>query len=188
MSDRLLVITQKNPLKEKTYKLVTSSGFDHFIMVTIMANCIVMSMSYYGEPPWYTTMTSILNYIFTAIFTVEMLLKIYALSFPGYWLEPWNRFDFVIVMGCLLDIVISDILQAKSFSSSVFRLFRIGRVLGRVARMFRVIKEVQSLNQIFQTLIESMPALFYMGILVVVRFPTVFRQCFDCFETDLGLF
>eukprot|EP01045_Picozoa_sp_COSAG04_P038560 COSAG04_NODE_10393_length_780_cov_1.894273_2_plen_65_part_00 len=34
--------------------------------------------------------------------------------------------------------------------------------------MFRVIKEVQSLNQIFQTLIESLPALFYMGVLVIL--------------------
>ena len=154
--------------KEKVYMLVTSAHFDHAIMLTILANCIVMSMSYYQEPEWYTALCDVLNYIFTLIFTVEMCLKIYALSFPGYWLEPWNRFDFVIVMLCLVDIIVSDILQVQSFSSSVFRLFRIGRVLGRVARMFRVIKEVQSLNQIFQTLVESLPALFYMGILVVL--------------------
>jgi hypothetical protein len=159
---------ERGGVKETVYKLVTSAKFDHFIMLTILANCIVMSMSYYQEPEWYTTLCNVLNYMFTFIFTVEMVLKIYALSFAGYWLEAWNRFDFVIVMLCLVDIVVSDILQVKSFSSSVFRLFRIGRVLGRVARMFRVIKEVQSLNQIFQTLVESLPALFYMGILVLL--------------------
>jgi hypothetical protein len=159
---------ERGGVKETVYKLVTSAKFDHFIMLTILANCIVMSMSYYQEPEWYTTLCNVLNYMFTFIFTVEMVLKIYALSFAGYWLEAWNRFDFVIVMLCLVDIIVSDILQVKSFSSSVFRLFRIGRVLGRVARMFRVIKEVQSLNQIFQTLVESLPALFYMGILVLL--------------------
>ena len=155
-------------IREKIYKTVTASWFDHFIMVTIMVNCVVMAMSFHGEPSWYTSMTNLLNYIFTLIFTVEAGLKIYALSFSGYWLEPWNRFDFTIVVACLLDVLVSDILQVKGLPTSVFRLFRIGRVIGRVARMFRVIKEVQSLNQIFQTLIESLPALFYMGVLVIL--------------------
>jgi hypothetical protein len=154
--------------REAMFKIVTKPFFDHFIMGAIMANCVVMSVTYYGEPTVYTQVCDVLNYVFTFIFTVEMCMKIFAFSFSGYWLDAWNRFDFLIVQACLVDILVSDIIQVESLSASVFRLFRIGRVIGRVARMFRVIKNVQSLNQIFQTLIESLGALFYMAILVLL--------------------
>ena len=116
----------------------------------------------------YAFTCKILNYVFTAIFTVEMSLKIFAFGWRGYFRDAWNRFDFVVVMGSLIDILISDILQVDAISGAVFRLFRVGRVLGRVARMFRVAKNVKALNQIYQTLIESLPALFYMAILVLL--------------------
>jgi hypothetical protein len=47
-----------------------------------------------------------INYIFAFIFTVEAVIKIIALS-KTYFLDGWNVFDFVIVVGTLLGVVLT---------------------------------------------------------------------------------
>ena len=39
-----------------------------------------------------------LNYIFSAIFTVEAIIKLAALG-KKYFKETWNIFDFIVVVG-----------------------------------------------------------------------------------------
>eukprot|EP01052_Picozoa_sp_SAG31_P023053 SAG31_NODE_1869_length_7028_cov_2.847164_4_plen_1132_part_00 len=63
-----------------TYEFVMKKEFDNFIIGTIVANCIVMACTFYGEPLWYSIVCNILNYIFTAIFTLEMCLKLFAFN------------------------------------------------------------------------------------------------------------
>lgn len=36
-----------------------------------------------------------------------MLLKFLAYGFKGYFMSPWNRFDFFVVMTSLLDIYLT---------------------------------------------------------------------------------
>jgi hypothetical protein len=42
--------------------------------------------------------------IFTAIFTFECALKVYGFGLYEYLRSNWNRLDFVIVIGALLDV------------------------------------------------------------------------------------
>ena len=39
-----------------------------------------------------------MNYIFTAIFLVEAILKLLGLG-RKYFNDPWNIFDFIIILG-----------------------------------------------------------------------------------------
>ena len=48
--------------------------------------------------------------VFTAAFTLEMLLKITGLGLRQYLISPWNRFDATPVTGAL----IADALQGLS--------------------------------------------------------------------------
>lgn len=78
-----------------------------------------------------------LNVIFTVLFTVEMILKLMAFKAKvsqnstysqdanvqrkqsdihtnlvfskGYFGDPWNVFDFVIVIGSVVDVMLSEI-------------------------------------------------------------------------------
>ena len=47
----------------------------------------------------------ITNYIFTAIFIVEAILKIIALGW-SYFGTSWNKFDFFVVISSILDILL----------------------------------------------------------------------------------
>lgn len=49
---------------------------------------------------------SIINYIFTAVFTIEMILKLIAFRLT-YFRANWNKFDFVVVISSWVDIIFS---------------------------------------------------------------------------------
>ena len=48
------------------------------------------------------------NFLFAFIFNVETILKIMALG-VSYFYESWNKFDFIIVIGTDIGILISAI-------------------------------------------------------------------------------
>ena len=43
----------------------------------------------------------VIDTVFTLLFLLEALVKIYAIGFSRYWSEGWNRFDFIIVLLAL---------------------------------------------------------------------------------------
>lgn len=58
---------------------------------------LTMTLDHYQQPKLYTDVLERLNQIFIAIFSAECLLKIFALRYY-YFKEPWNLFDFVVVI------------------------------------------------------------------------------------------
>ena len=49
----------------------------------------------------------ILNYVFAAIFTIEAIIKIIAFG-KFYFKDNWNIFDFIIVIGTAIAIILSS--------------------------------------------------------------------------------
>ena len=97
------------------------------------------------------------NFFFVFIFTLEAILKITGLGFQFYWRDDWNKFDFIIVILSLV-AVDENMLPIKA---TVFRVFRI-------ARLFRMIKISKGLNQLFKTLVASIPSLANVGTLLLL--------------------
>ena len=52
------------------------------------------------------------NYIFTAIFIAEAVLKIFVFHW-AYFKTGWNKFDFFVVLSSIFDIIMT-IYQEKS--------------------------------------------------------------------------
>ena len=70
-------------------------------MLFIGFNMFVMSLDKYGGNDTYNLILERLNLFFIAIFTAECTLKIFALRWY-YFKEPWNVFDFVVVILSIL--------------------------------------------------------------------------------------
>ena len=161
---------QLSGLKIKILGLVTSSGFDHFIMGSIIANCATMALTFWGEPQWWTSAQNVLNVIFTATFLIECALKLFAFGPPQYFREGWNRFDFAVVVGSVLDIM-CEYLEVQTFSSSMFRITRIAKVIGRVGRLLKVASHGSTtlgIEQILQVFTHSLPSLGYIAVLLLL--------------------
>lgn len=74
----------------------------------ILANSITLGM----EDPLAVSTTpaqDMVEHVFLALYTVEMILKILGLGFlfnkGAYIRDPWNMLDFTIVMSAYLTIV-----------------------------------------------------------------------------------
>ena len=78
-------------------------------MGVIIFNIFTMAMPFYNNPNEYETTLNSLNYFFTSVFIVEFILKVFSLSFIRYIINPWNKFDFLVVMASILEIILNNI-------------------------------------------------------------------------------
>lgn len=79
-------------------KLVNHKYFQQGILLAILVNTLSMGIEYHDQPEGLTYMVEISNIVFSAIFAVEMLLKVIAEGPFGYISNGFNVFDGVIVI------------------------------------------------------------------------------------------
>ena len=113
-------------------------------------------------------MQLMLNMMFTVMFTAEMIVKLVACGFNQYWLDPWNRFDALVVHGSWLDVVVT-FFAVDFVSASLFRIVRLARVVGRVGRLFKGLRILTGIDAIMKTFLSSLPALSYITLFIVLE-------------------
>lgn len=160
----------KNKIRKKLHSFVTSNIFDIFIMVCIVLNMFQMAIDYEDAPLNYTMVLQYINYVFTAIFTIEAILKLTAFG-KVYFSSSWNNFDFFVVLSSLLEVVLSSL--ATSGSVAILRigpqLARVLRIL-RVSRLLRLINKYKGLQALIQTITFSISSLLNIFSLLLLVF------------------
>jgi len=109
-------------------------------MLVIIANIIVMCMTYDGEPASYTQQLKNCNYIFISIFVIECIFKVCGLGLYPYLYSGPNQFDLALVVLSIGDLFM-DYFELSSNKALTIapQIARIFRVL-RVTRVFKLIK------------------------------------------------
>jgi len=119
-------------------------------------NTLILPIKWYGQSDTVSTVTEAINYVFTGIFTLEAIIKIIALD-VRYFKDGWNVFDFVIVFGSLLSILLTFVSSINlGGATSILRAFR-------VSRIFRLVNRAKRLKIVFNTFIVSLPAMANVG-------------------------
>ena len=75
------------------------------------------------------------NYVFLAIFTIEMTMKIIAQRLE-YFKDPWNLFDFLIVTITLVLAFLAVVFSVDENYANISGFLRIVRIL-RLIRLLR---------------------------------------------------
>ncbi|XP_046439979.1 muscle calcium channel subunit alpha-1-like [Daphnia pulex] len=154
----------KQRFQYKVWWMVTSQPFEYVLFTLISMNTITLGMKFYGQPEVYTQALDILNMIFTSVFALEFLLKLAAFRFKNYFSDPWNVFDFVIVLGSFIDIVYSQLNpDSNLISINFFRLFR-------VMRLVKLLSRGEGIRTLLWTFMKSFQALPYVALLIVMLF------------------
>ncbi|XP_029455730.1 voltage-dependent L-type calcium channel subunit alpha-1C isoform X4 [Rhinatrema bivittatum] len=166
----------KNPYQYKVWYVVNSTYFEYLMFVLILLNTICLAMQHYGQSCGFKEAMNILNMLFTGLFTVEMVLKLIAFKPKGYFSDPWNVFDFLIVIGSIIDVILSETnppehTQCPStspeensrISITFFRLFR-------VMRLVKLLSRGEGIRTLLWTFIKSFQALPYVALLIVMLF------------------
>ncbi|KAK2502901.1 hypothetical protein MC885_001604 [Smutsia gigantea] len=98
----------KNQHQYKVWYVVNSTYFEYLMFVLILLNTICLAMQHHGQSCLFKIAMNILNMLFTGLFTVEMVLKLIAFKPKGHFSDPWNVFDFLIVIGSIIDVILSE--------------------------------------------------------------------------------
>ncbi|XP_050930373.1 calcium channel, voltage-dependent, L type, alpha 1D subunit, a [Lates calcarifer] len=156
----------KNPYQYKFWYVVNSTGFEYIMFVLIMLNTLCLAVQHYGQSATFNYVMDILNMVFTAVFTVEMVLKLIAFKPRGYFGDAWNVFDALVVIGSIVDIVLSEIDNTEDsarISITFFRLFR-------VMRLVKLLSRGEGIRTLLWTFIKSFQALPYVALLIAMLF------------------
>uniref|UniRef100_A0A3B4UEP4 Sodium channel protein n=1 Tax=Seriola dumerili TaxID=41447 RepID=A0A3B4UEP4_SERDU len=126
--------------------------FSMFIMITILSNCVFMTMS--NPPAWSKTV----EYVFTGIYTFEATVKVLSRGFcvgPFTFLrDPWNWLDFMVIsMAYITEFVdLGNVSALRTF---------------RVLRALKTITVIPGLKTIVGALIQSVKKMVDVMILTV---------------------
>ena len=155
---------------KRFFRIINHPYFDMGIICVILLNIVSMCLTYDGCSDGFTNALQIVNYIFSAVFAVELVLKHLGLGFRRYWASNWNRFDAFVVLASILDLVMNLLQQSfLSFIKVGPQIARIFRVL-RVTRLFKLVKQFQGLQKLINTLLFSLPSLLNVGALLFLVF------------------
>nr|AUY61917.1 sodium channel Nav2 [Lethenteron camtschaticum] len=95
----LLVLAPQNPVRWLAVRLMTNQMFDSFIILTIFVNMIILATN---------KSYPLADYIFTAIYTGEFLIKTLARGFVfhpySYLRNAWNWLDFIVIILAYMTI------------------------------------------------------------------------------------
>uniref|UniRef100_A0A4W4GKU4 Voltage-dependent L-type calcium channel subunit alpha n=1 Tax=Electrophorus electricus TaxID=8005 RepID=A0A4W4GKU4_ELEEL len=183
-----------DPYQYKFWLVVNSAVFEYVMLVLIILNILCLAVQHFEQSAEFSHVMDILNMIFTAVFTVEMVVKLIAYKPTlfvkkkdrklGYFEDPWNVFDALVVIGSLVDIVLSEIdvsnmtifpteppkldeagnAEEKSgLSITFFRLFR-------VLRLVKLLSKGEGIRTLLWTFIKSIQALPYVALLIAMVF------------------
>ena len=159
------VLTETNPVRRFTRYISESKGFEYFILVAIIANCILMAINSQLPEDDMNNMNRKVEQAETyllGIFCLEMVLNIITMGFilhPGSYLRnPWNILDFIVVVTGILSLPQLQIMKGGSVKA-----LRAMRVL----RPLKLVSGVPSLQVVMTSIAKSLIPLSNVCLLVV---------------------
>uniref|UniRef100_A0A8B9LAG8 Calcium channel, voltage-dependent, L type, alpha 1S subunit, b n=1 Tax=Astyanax mexicanus TaxID=7994 RepID=A0A8B9LAG8_ASTMX len=131
----------KNPYQYRVWYLVTSCYFEYLMFFLIILNTCSLGLQVSVISPPHKTHT-------------------YS---GGYFGDPWNVFDFLIVIGSIVDVVLSQYEENARVSITFFRLFR-------VLRLIKLLNRSEGIRNLLWTFIKSFQAFPHVALLIVMLF------------------
>jgi hypothetical protein len=133
--------------------------FEMFIYICIVLSIVVLGCNWYMMDTDLEEALDIANNVFTGIFTLEALIKIITWG-KLYFKDGWNIFDFCVVISTYFQIGLNYAFSVDMGTwALVLRIFRMGRIL-------RLVRKAQSLRDMFNTFIRTIPSLANIGLLL----------------------
>ncbi|XP_046399409.1 voltage-dependent calcium channel type A subunit alpha-1-like [Ischnura elegans] len=153
---------KRNSFKYKIWRIVVSTPFEYFIMILIVLNTLLLMMKFYNQSKLYKETLHYMNTAFTALFTIECILKVVAFGVRNFFKDPWNTFDFITVIGSIVDALVVEF--GENFINVGFlRLFR-------AARLIKLLRQGYTIRILLWTFVQSFKALPYVCLLIAMLF------------------
>uniref|UniRef100_A0A8C3PC77 Voltage-dependent L-type calcium channel subunit alpha n=1 Tax=Chrysemys picta bellii TaxID=8478 RepID=A0A8C3PC77_CHRPI len=160
--------------RRKCRAAVKSVSFYWLVIVLVFLNTLTISSEHYNQPDWLTQVQDTANKVLLALFTCEMLIKMYSLGLQAYFVSLFNRFDCFVVCGGIVETILVELEIMSPLGISVFRCVRL-------LRIFKVTRHWTSLSNLVASLLNSMKSiasLLLLLFLFIIIFSLLGMQLF----------
>lgn len=152
----LFLFSPFNLIRRVCLGIICSQFFDFFMILAILCNSIVLAIDLNDEQ------SNINEYVFTTIYTIEMILKIIAKGFIlhpyTYLRDPWNWLDFIVVLLTYTSIILTSLGVEAASTLKLFRVFRI----------FKTVNIIPGLKLIVTAIFKSLKSFCEVLILMII--------------------
>ncbi len=143
---------------EHTFEQVRSNKiFETFVVSIIIFSALVVGVKTYEIPPRVESLVRVLDWLITAIFLVEITVRFLGDKNKRHFFRSgWNVFDTLIVLVSIIPIDNSEL-----------------AIVGRLVRIFRVLRMVSiipELRVLLNSLLKALPQLGYIMLLLFIIF------------------
>lgn len=144
-------------LEQRFNNLRQNKAFEIFVITIILLSALVIGAKTYDLPQWFLTILPWLDRSVTLFFLVELFIRfIGEPEKKKFFTQPWNIFDTLIVVVSLIPIEDSE-------------LALVGRLI-RIFRVMRMVSIIPELRLLLNSLIRALPQLGYVVLLMFIIF------------------
>lgn len=144
-------------LQARFEKIRTNKVFELFVVGVIIFSALVIGVKTYPIPDSISQAIIVLDWLITFIFLIEIVIRFVAEPFKrNFFKSGWNIFDTFIVLVSIIPIDNSEL-----------------AIIGRLIRIFRVLRMVSiipELRLLLNSLVKALPRLGYVMLLMFIIF------------------
>lgn len=144
-------------LQNRFFKIRSNRAFEFFVVGVILFSALVIGAKTYDIPEHVLTLIAWMDRAITVFFLIEITIRF--IGEPNkktFFKNPWNLFDTLIVIVSLIPIQDSE-------------MALIGRLI-RIFRVLRMVSIVPELRLLLNSLIKALPQLGYVILLMFIIF------------------
>ncbi len=150
-------MVKSTTLQARFLRLRQNKLFELFVISIIVLSAVIIGLRTYELPKWVLYIFTALDSAITLFFLIEIMIRLISEgSFRRFFRQGWNVFDSVIVLASLIPTDHSEI-----------------ALLGRVLRIFRVLRMVAvipELRSLLETFFQAIPRMGYVAMLMFLVF------------------
>ena len=144
-------------LQSRFIRIRENKYFETFVILVIVISAMVIGAKTYAVPSRVNQLFTILDMAITLFFLTEIIIRMIAEhSLKRFFSKGWNIFDFIIVVASLIP-----------FEDSETAL--LGRLL-RIFRVLRLVSIIPELRVLLNAFITAIPRMGYVSLLMFIIF------------------
>jgi len=159
----------------KAAVLSETSTSRFFFMALVMLNSVLIGLEAdYAKDKAASHAFEMAEYVLVALFTLELMAKIFGFGVKTFFSDGWNITDFVIVTASVVEIIIAAIFDVETPSLSALRMVRIIRVI----RLIGMLERLAILANAFMHAVHQTFYVMVLAIIIVYVFGVFGQQLF----------
>jgi len=144
-------------LQQRFISIRENKTFETFVIAIIIVSALVIGAKTYTFNAQVDLLFKVLDITITLIFLAEIIIRIIAEhSLKKFFSKGWNIFDFIIVTASLIPVDESE-------------MALLGRLL-RIFRVLRLVSVIPELRVLLNAFVKAIPRMGYVSLLMFIFF------------------